>query len=222
MEPLHTSPLDLIPEARREVLRLLKLRGPLPVHDMAGILDMTPSGVRQHLSSLERQGAVTHEKLRDGPGRPRHVYRLTPAGDALFPRRYGELVNELLSYVADEDPGLLDALFDRRRDRRIRDARGRLEGLEQTARAEELARILDEDGYDARVGTEADGSLTIVERNCAVRAVAERYRHACRSEIEFLRAVLPHAEVERTTHIASGEHQCAYRVRFPERGTTKT
>lgn len=225
MEPTTPSALALLPDTRREVLRLLKLRGPLPIQDMAGKLDMTASGVRQHLSSLERQGAVTHEKLRNGPGRPRHVYRLTPAGDALFPRRYGELANELLGYVEDEDPELLDTLFERRRQRRIEDARKRLKGLERAARVEELSRILDEDGYDARARIETDGRCTVVERNCAVRGVAERYRQACRSEIEFLRAVLPGACVERTSHIVAGGHACSYRIEFPDEhgsGSTTT
>lgn len=218
MEPVTTSALALIPETRREVLRLLKLRGPLPAQEMAESLEMTVSGVRQHLSSLERQGAVTHEKRRNGPGRPRHVYRLTPAGDALFPRRYGELANELLGYLEDESPELLETIFQRRRERRIAEARERLEGLDPAARVEELARILDEDGYDAGVQLEPDGTLTVVERNCAVRVVAERYRQACTSEIDFLRAALPEAEVERTSHIARGDHACAYRIRFPGTG----
>lgn len=222
MNAVSTPALELIPESRREVLRLLKLEGPLRVQEMAEALEMTVSGVRQHLTSLERQGAVTHEKRRNGPGRPRHVYSLTPSGDALFPRRYGELANELLGYLEDEDPDLLETVFHRRRERRIEEARGRLEGLEPAARVEELARILDEDGYDARSRMEPDGTMTVVERNCAVRAVARRYRQACTSEIEFLRAVLPEARVERTSHIAAGDHACAYRIRFPRRDQDET
>ena len=50
--------LDLIPEARREIIRLLKRRGPLPVEEIAAALAVTVSGARQHLSSLERDGLL--------------------------------------------------------------------------------------------------------------------------------------------------------------------
>src|SRR5688572_13331198 len=56
--------LDLIPEARREIIRLLKRRGPLPVEDIATALAVTVSGARQHLSSLERDGVVTYQRVR--------------------------------------------------------------------------------------------------------------------------------------------------------------
>ena len=58
--------LDLIPEARREIIRLLKRRGPLPVADIAEALAVTVSGARQHLSSLERDGVVTYQRVPSG------------------------------------------------------------------------------------------------------------------------------------------------------------
>src|SRR5581483_685827 len=90
---------------------------------------ITVSGARQHLVALERDGLVAHRDLRDGPGRPRHLYGLTPAGDALFPRNYAGLANELLEYVEDEDPALVQRLFERRAQRRLEAARARMEGL---------------------------------------------------------------------------------------------
>ena len=44
----------------------------------------------------------------------------------------------------------------------------------------------------------------IVEHNCAIWAVAQRYGQACTSEIDFIRAVLPEADVERVQHMVAG------------------
>ena len=44
-------------------------------------VSVTVSGARQHLSSLERDGVVTYQRVRQGPGRPRHLYELTERGD---------------------------------------------------------------------------------------------------------------------------------------------
>ena len=76
----------------------------------------------------------------------------------------------------------------------------------------ELARILDEDGYLADFDARPDGTFRITEHNCAVLDVAERYGHACSSEIAFLRDVLPDASVERVSHMIAGGHSCAYVV----------
>ena len=76
----------------------------------------------------------------------------------------------------------------------------------------ELARILDEDGYLAAWEALPDGSFRIVEHNCAVLDVAERYGQACSSEIAFLRQALPEATVERVSHMIAGAHSCAYLI----------
>ena len=53
----------------------------------------------------------------------------------------------------------------------------------------------------------------IVEHNCAIWAVALRYGQACTSELDFIRTVLPEADVERVAHMVAGARRCAYEVR---------
>ena len=204
--------LDLIPEARREIIRLLKRRGPLPVEEIANALDVTVSGARQHLSSLERDGVVTYQRVRQGPGRPRHLYELTERGDALFPRRYAELLSELLGYVRDADPGMVDRVFARRSQRRYEAVRSRLEHLDLGERVRELVRILDEEGYYPELQSTREGEWRIVVRNDPVRALGEKYAQAWNSEISFLRRALPEAEVRRSAQ-AQGHTCCTYEVR---------
>jgi len=205
--------LDLIPEARREILKLLKRRGPLPVEDLADALQITVSGARQHLAGLEKDGVVTYQRVRQGPGRPRHLYELTEEGDSLFPRRYAELTNELLGYVQDHDPTLLDQLFVRRAQRRVRNAQRHLEGLTLAEKVRELTRILDEEGYYAQLEDLGEGNYRIVERNCLVKDVAARYSQACASELSFMRKALPEAEVTRSVHVLNNQPCCAYDIR---------
>jgi DeoR family suf operon transcriptional repressor len=142
------------------------------------------------------------------------VYTVTPAADAVFPKAYGELTNELLGYLSERDPELLDELFDERRAHRIEAARARLAPKRTLgAKVAELTRILDEDGYLASSERVAPGVYRIVEHNCAIWAVAQKYGQACTSEIEFIRAVLPGTQVERVQHMVAGARRCAYEVR---------
>ena len=202
-----------LPVKRRELLMTLKRLGEARADELASVLDVSVSAVRQVLGALEGEGLVTHAELRVERGRPKHVFRLSDAGDSLFPRRYGDLTNEVLSYIADRDPTLFDDVFERRRLRRVDGARARLAGGSFADRVAELARILDEDGYLADFERLDDGSYRITEHNCAILDVARRYQHACSSEISFLREAMPDAQIDRVMHIVEGAHVCAYAIR---------
>lgn len=210
-------PPPVVSESQRTVLYALKRRGEATVDDVATSVGITVSGARQHLAALLDAGLITH---RDEPqaagtrGRPRRWFRLTPAAEPLFPKAYGELTNELLDYLDDEDGTLVEKIFVRRRQHRIDSARRRLAGRRTLrGKAAELARILDEDGYLASFEALPDGTFRVAEHNCAILSVAEKHPMACGSELDFIRAVLPDAEIERVSHMASGDHHCAYVVR---------
>ncbi len=209
--------LSSLPESRRRILEHVKRHGEAEAGAIAADLGVTLSGARQHLTALERDGLLGHRSARGGPGRPKHVFALTPAGDALFPRAYAELTNELLEYVGDEDPALLERIFDRRAQRRLQRTRERTIGLSFPDQVRVVAEVLDEDGYLADFALRDDGSFIITEHNCAVLGVALRYQHACSSELSFLQAALPSAEVTRIAHRINGGHVCAYLVQ-PDEG----
>ncbi len=139
---------------------------------------------------------------------------MTPAADSLFPKAYGELTNELLGYVADTDPRSSTSCSrcgastgSATRTSGSRPARSLGE------KVAELTQILDEDGYLATVEPIGPDAYRIVEHNCAIWAVAQRYGQACTSELDFIRAVLPGASVERVQHMVAGARHCAYEVR---------
>jgi DeoR family suf operon transcriptional repressor len=208
-----TSSLASLPSTRRSLVLLLKKRGESGVKGIADSLGITVSAVRQHLAGLEAAGLVSRRQVPGGPGRPPLLYSLAPAGEALFPRFYPELTNELLEYVEDEDPTLLEHVFERRRRRRVEQAKRRLAGKPFRDQVAELTRILDEDGYLADVEARRDGSYVVTEHNCAILGVAQRYGLACSTEIEFLREALPDATVERIAHKMAGAHVCSYEIR---------
>ena len=206
--------LPELPPARRAILVALRKRGEARAEELARLLGVTASATRQQLAPLAAAGLLEHRDERAGPGRPRRVYRLAPAADALFPTAYGDLASELLDHVGAEDPALLERAFDARRRTRVAQAQARLAGLHSfEARVRELAAILDEAGYLADVQPLEDGGYRLVEHNCAIIAVARRHHHACTTELSFLGEVLPGADVRRVAHIVSGSPACVYEVR---------
>jgi DeoR family transcriptional regulator, suf operon transcriptional repressor len=210
--PGRADRLETLPPTRRRLIYEIKRRGEASVEDLAGETGLTATGVRQHLAALGDEGLVDHRQMAEGPGRPRHVFHLTGRGHGLFPAAYGELTNELLGYLSEAGDDLIDAAFERRRQRRRDAAMARMSGLSLGDKVAELTRILDEDGYMA-AGEQVDGSTWMVtEHHCAIFGVARRYGQACSSEIGFIREVLPEALVERVTHMVAGAHRCSYRI----------
>jgi DeoR family suf operon transcriptional repressor len=206
------SALSTLSATKREVLDLIKKRGEQGADQLASATGLTVSAVRQQLAGLQKDGLIGYNERRSGPGRPRHLYHLTTAAEGLYPRAYAELTNELLDYVGDAQPELVDEIFRRRRQRRIDNARTRLAGRNFDGKITELTAILDEDGYLAEAIAEPDGSFLIVEHNCAILGIALRYGQACGTELDFIKTVLPEARVERISHMVQGATNCSYRL----------
>lgn len=205
--------LTTLSASAREVLLALKKRGEARADEIAEALGITPSGVRQHLSGLRADGLVAYRKIHAGPGRPKFAYHLTELAEALFPKAYHELTNELLEHLEEEDPELLVSIFERSRQRRVEAARKRLAGKTFDEKVAVLTSILDEDGYLADFERRPDGTYLISEHNCAIWGVAVRYALACSTELEFLREAFPEAEIDRVAHKIASAYVCAYEVR---------
>jgi predicted ArsR family transcriptional regulator len=208
-----------VPANRRAVLVAVRRHGDATAEQVAADLDITVSGARQHLSALLDLGLLAAS---DTPrpagerGRPRLAYHTTELADAVFPKAYAALTTELLGYLDEESPDAVERLFRRRRNERLDRAKPRIEARRTLgAKVDELARILDEDGYLATAERVARNRYRIVEHNCAIAAVAGRYGQACTSEIDFIRAVLPGTTVTRTHHMVAGDRHCGYEITSP-------
>ena len=204
---------DQLQPTRRKIILALKQRGGLTAAELAEQLGITSMGVRRHLTMLERDRLVRYELAQRGKGRPSYVYHLSPEADNLFPKNYASLANELLSYLAADDDQHVIELFDQRAQRRIRQAQSKLGGKSLVERVAGLADILRIEGYLAEWAQVDANTFLLSEHNCAVHDVAQEFRAACGSELTFLQAVLPDADVTREHHMMGGDMMCAYRIR---------
>jgi len=156
---------------------------------------------------------VEYERQNRGVGAPAFAYRLSPVGDALFPRRYETTLTELLDYVvAREGRATAVAVLEARYEALSRRLQHELAGATPAQRMSAVTQLLSEEGYMAEGATFADTG-TLIEHNCAIQAVAQRFPEICAAEARFLAAALG-AEVDRQGHILSGCSACEYRVRF--------
>ena len=205
---------------RRELLVRLRRDGPSSPDNLATVLGASRTGVLQQLRALEAANLVRRETVRHGVGRPRHVYDVTENAQDLFPAAYDGLATGLLAAIRSVGgENLVDDVFEARRRMATERVRERLAerlpaGASVIDRARELAVIQDEQGYLAEAVLGPDGVIRIVEHNCAIHHVATGAEAACRAELELFREVLG-TDVERETHIVSGDRCCTYRVGSP-------
>jgi DeoR family transcriptional regulator, suf operon transcriptional repressor len=217
--PLADSAQPVLPFGpkgmRRSVLVELKRAQSLTAKQLAAKLGISLNAVRHHLKELEGEALIEYERRHHGVGAPAFAYRLSMAGQALFPRRYEATLTELLDHVVSrEGRASAVAILEARYDALSRRLQHDLVGATQAERMAAVAQLLSDEGYMAE-GTATSGSGTLVEHNCAIQAVAERFPEICAAEARFLAAVLG-AEVDRREHILSGCSACEYRVRFTE------
>lgn len=212
IDDVREALVDLSP-AQRQVVVALKRRGEASAEELAEALGITPSGVRQHLAALRAAGVVAARQERGRPGRPTDLYHSTDLAQAVLPKASVDLSVELLGHIEEEDPQLLSRIFERRRDRRVEQARTQMAGKNLDEKISLLAGMLDEEGYLADFEKLPGGAFRMTLHSCAIWAVASRYGQACTTELEFLREVLPEVEIERIAHKAAGAHACGYEIR---------
>lgn len=196
---------------RGEILAELKRSQPQDAKVLAKQFSVSPNAVRRHLKDLEAAGLVASVRERRPHGAPAYQFRLTDAGEGLFPRRYAEALTSVLGLVerqrGREEVGRIFAEgFKAQAD----ELRQQLEGADLPTRAQAVVDLLTRQGFMAEWSVES-GALTIAEHNCAVQAVAAQFPEICRAEEDFLRNVLG-VDVVRRAHIPAGCNACEYSV----------
>jgi len=210
--PVPSLPIGL-QGVRGKILLELKRSHRLTARELSNRIGLSLNAVRYHLKELEASSLIQYERQHKGVGAPAFAYALTPSGNTIFPRRYEATLTELLDHVVAREGreaavAVLEARYDALRQR----LQSELVNATPVERMAAVARLLSEDGYMAE-GTASSRGGMLIEHNCAIQAVAERFPEICAAEARFLAAVLD-AQVDRQGHILSGCSACEYRVRF--------
>lgn len=207
--------LPVKPKGVRGTLLIeLKRAHRLTAKELAVRLGLSLNAVRHHLKELEAESLVEYERQHRGVGAPAYAYRLSSGGQALFPRRYESTLTELLDYVVSrEGRASAVAVLEARYEALTRRLQDQLIGASAPEKMAAVAQLLSDEGYMAEGTASQSGHGTLIEHNCAIQAVAERFPEICAAEARFLAATLG-AEVDRREHILSGCSACEYRVRF--------
>ena len=213
-ELVHTDLLDKANHSTRNaIVALIKQKGEAGMKDISNSMGISKMAVSKHLSNLERDQLVQKRVIRAGVGRPEYRYSLTPNAHYLFPTSYPYIALSALSFIEERigEDGVMQ-FFEKRRKELKQRYSARMNDLSHEERVRELARVREEEGFLAETGKLPDGSMILLEHNCPLMTVANKYGLACSAELELFRELLGEG-VERTHWMVNGEHMCRYVVR---------
>jgi predicted ArsR family transcriptional regulator len=200
---------------RQDILDHLRRNGEATVRDLGSVLRLTATGIRQHLTILERDGLVEARESRGHVGRPALVYSLSAKGAALFPSRYDDLCNLLLAEVramagSKGIQGLLMGVAKRSAE----EYDDRLQGHNLGDRVRETTAIIGERGSLVECEQVARDEFLINQYTCPFPNVARSNSGVCALDVEFVRR-LTGADARLTRSLLRGDSTCTFRIRPP-------
>lgn len=197
---------------RQQILDYLHRQGRATVKELGQLLALTPTGIRQHLTVLERDGLLRAHEERGRVGRPSLVYSLTAKAETLFPKNYDELAVALLEETrAMSGKDGVQTLLRRVSENLAGPYLERVQDKSLVERAEEATEILREQGCLADMAQEGDEVL-IREYTCPYDSVARQNSGVCVLHVDFVRR-LTGGEVKLATSLLRGDRACTYRIR---------
>jgi predicted ArsR family transcriptional regulator len=196
---------------RQEIIEILKEEKQATVEDLAQRLELTPMTIRHHLNVLQAQNLVVAYKVHRSRkvGRPRLVYTLTEAADALFPQSYGELARHLVSEVKQTmGQEQAEAVLRRVAERVASEAPPPVEGQSFEERLDQAVDFLHEHGFISRWEKVGHGYM-ITNINCPYRYVSREHDELCIMDTEILSNLLGVAP-QRLSSMRAGEPTCSF------------
>lgn len=204
---MESSPEPAAGGNRERILSLL-LHAPEPqsIPALAGALGISRNAAHQHVTGLERDGLIERATQISTRGRPSQGFRLSQAGQALFPRQYAllarKLIGELARHLGPEAlPGAMARMGD--------ELAGELAPRVATSDAERvpaIAALMRELGYEAHLG---DTSAEIEAHNCVFHDLAMADAAICGVDLALLGG-LSGRTVEHRACMARGARSCRF------------
>ena len=204
-----------LPDSRRAIVTALKDRGAATIAQLAPHLGLTGEAVRQQLLQLRQEGwveaAIDRDAVRGRSGRPATHYRLTEAGEHLFPKHYDALTIAMLDAVGEElGPDAAVRVLARVSNDRVALLAPSVEGRTIEEKLDVLRGWYFED--DPYMGFESTGDdYILIERNCPYYNTAMHRPALCSVSVNALTRLLG-VRVARQEKFQNGDGRCVFHV----------
>ncbi len=181
----------------------------MDVTEMANAVGVTATAIRQRLGRLMAEGAIRRRSVREGRGRPKHVYELTERGVRLTGSNFTDLALALWEGIcAVDDPEVRETIIRSVAAKLAEKYASEVAGTTPTQRMEALIHLLGQRRVPFRVDKE-DGLPVLNAEVCPYPGLADTNRDICRLEMLMLSQLMGH-EMDLTECRADGSDSCRF------------
>jgi DeoR family transcriptional regulator, suf operon transcriptional repressor len=165
------------------ILDLLRKHETVTVTELANVIGVTATAVRQRLTRLLAQGYIERKVMREGRGRPSHDYTLTTKGRRKTGANFADLAVALWQEVREiKDPEVRKGLLQRISKRMASLYEERLSGNSIAEKMESLAELFGERQIPFEVNLSNPLLPVLTALACPYPELAEQDRSICSME----------------------------------------
>jgi len=208
------SALSTFSQRQQTLLRsLLQHREGLTVSDLTHKLSISRNAVNQHLNSLDCAGFIDNAMSSSTGGRPSKVYMLSAKGLELFPRHYALFSSLLIQWIKQKlGEAELEICMKELGALVAEEFRPQVQKhTTQTDQMTEVANIMQELGYEARIETDTKDVSEIIASNCVFHQLAKDSQEICKLDTSLMSHLLE-ADIEHRECIIKGGRCCRFRI----------
>lgn len=201
--------LSSLSERQQALMRhLLYSEQGLTLDQLADLQDISRNAVTQHMSVLEKLDYIESQILPSGGGRPSRAYTLTDAGKAIFPKQYSLFSTMLLKAITGNIKGdELESLFATIGRDLALPFKDRVSGSGN--KIEEVVKIMEELGYEARQSVVANEPPEIIAKNCVFHDLAVENSSVCELDRSLISSLVD-TKIEQKECMVKGGQSCRF------------
>jgi DeoR family suf operon transcriptional repressor len=208
---------DVLEGTRGRIIEELAI-APRTARDLAKKLGIQESAARGHLGRMQDRGLVLPTFRREGVGRPRKRFALTPQGQELFPRKYDLILDTVVDeLLASKGEGFVSALFAEAARRMAREVTRTLpENASDEERVQHVVASLNDLGFRTTLERGPDGRRRLVRTNCIFRhsALTHPYLLCEVFDKNLTEALLGESGVALEDSIGRGGARCTHLIQL--------
>lgn len=207
--------LEMLGSRQKDLLvLLLKNKAGLTADEISEQLGISRNAVRQHLAALENDRLLKRGETCATGGRPKQLYVLTEKGHECFPRHYSWFAELLVTSLVERAgaTGMSTQLAELGRKIGLQLASQHAHELVPNVDSTEvLAGLMDDLGYVARAGRDADGAPLIEADNCVFHALAIKHPEVCEFDLALMSAFTGR-QIDHQECMAKHGNVCRFRL----------
>lgn len=195
------------------IAKLLKEHVALEAGSISTSLGITYEAVRQELSQMHDRGevAVVEPQESGKRGRPSRIWKLTPAGEHLFPKSYAKFLADLSLAIESNGVKSSIGLLEHMVDSKLENLEGQLQSANSIeGKLRVLTRLYDDEDEYISVKSEG-GEFFLEERNCPILNIASQHSWVCSVSTNLISKATGR-KVQRTSKFQNGDGKCVFQI----------